>query len=57
MKIKKTKQGKDYIHTGMPELDETNKNIADNGGSILEQYEFEDTCKHGDDFNDCFICS
>lgn len=40
--IKKTKKGKLYIHNGIKTLDEENKKIADKGGSIFDQYYYDE---------------
>jgi archaeosine-15-forming tRNA-guanine transglycosylase len=55
MILKKTKKNKTYISTGIKELDKVNKEIANKGKSIFDQYDIPD-CKHGVPIDECIIC-
>lgn len=54
--IQKTKKGNKYVVTGRDEIDAINKKMADDGRSILDQYD-EPYCKHGEPLDDCMICA
>lgn len=57
MDIKKTKKGNKYIFNGIESIDAANKDLADKGKDISDQYfvtEEDFYCKHGTD--NCMIC-
>lgn len=55
MPLNTTKKGKVYLETGVDEINQVNKKLADEGKSVFEQYA-EPMCKHGELMSECFIC-